>query len=245
LTGRFCARCGAPADQGSCASCGTTLSPGARFCHRCGAPAAGQGSPVRRERIAWIVAGTVIILTLLAVAWRAGGGRPTVPDMGNAGNVGLADTVPALAGRAPDISSLSPQQRFDRLWERVMRAAEGGDSVTVLQFAPMALGAYAMLDQADNDTRYHAATIQLLVGDLAAVRGLADSILADAPGHLFGYVLRGEAAERGNRTAELTQSYRDFLDHEAAELRAGRREYADHKPVLDDFRNRARASLGQ
>lgn len=245
LTGRFCTRCGAPADQGSCRACQATLSPGARFCHRCGAPAGGGAGAGGRERLAWIVAGIAITVTLLAVAWRAGGSRPTIPDMGNAGNVGLTDTASSLPGRAPDISGLSPQQRFDRLWDRVIRAAEGGDSATVLQFAPMALGAYAMLEQVDIDTRYHAAAIHLVAGDPAGARALADSILAEAPGHLLGYVLQGEAAERANDNALLTRSYREFLDHDAAELRSGRREYADHKPVLDDFRNRARAALGR
>ena len=44
---------------------------------------------------------------------------------------------------------------------------------------------------------------------------------------------------------EPIDAYRDFLRDEPAELRAGRAEYADHKPVLDDFRTRAKASLGR
>jgi len=188
------------------------------------------------------MAGTAVLLALLVVVWRVGGARPTVPDMGNAGNIG-AGGLPV--GRAPDISALSPRQRFDRLYERVVRAAEAGDSLTVVQFAPMALGAYALLDTVNADARYHAAMIQLAVGDAAAALALADTIEANAPEHLFADIVRGEAADRRNDTAGLARSYQRFLDHYDREMRAGRIEYAEHRPILDDFSTRAKASLGR
>ncbi len=43
----------------------------------------------------------------------------------------------------------------------------------------------------------------------------------------------------------LTRSYRDFIQHYQAEIRSGRPEYADHKPVLDSFLSRAEASTGK
>jgi hypothetical protein len=177
--------------------------------------------------------------------WRIGAFRPTVPDMANSCNIDAQPATPGLAGRAPDISSMSPRQRFDRLFERVIRASESGDSVTLVQFAPMALGAYAQLDTINTDARYHAAMIELALGDFGAARALADTIEAEAPGHLFGYIVRGEAADRQNDAALLTRSYRDFLDHYDREMRSGRIEYTEHQPILDDFRTRAKASLGR
>jgi hypothetical protein len=162
--------------------------------------------------------------------------------MANPGNAGVAGAAPGLSGRAPDISAMSPEERFDRLFDRVVRAGENGDTLTVRQFAPMALGAYAMLDSSSSDLRFHAALIQLAVGDFPGALALADTILAQAPGHLFGYLIRGEAADRQNKVEALNRSYRDFLAHYDAELRSGRKEYAEHKPVLDDFRIRAEAS---
>lgn len=229
--GRFCASCGAP------------LSLPARFCHRCGAAAAGPTGRDRRERTAWIVAGIAILLAVLAVLWRGGGLRPSAPpEMANAGN---ADPAAGLSTRAPDISAMSPRERFDRLFERVIRAAEGGDSVTAQQFVPMALGAYAMLDSVDSDLRFHAALIDLAAGSFGAALARADTILAGSPGHLFAYVIRGEAADRQNRAEALSQSYRDFLAHYDAEIRTGRPEYTEHRPILDDFRTRARAATGE
>lgn len=182
---------------------------------------------------------------MLAILWRGGAFHPAAPpDMANVGNVGAAPGG-GPTGPAPDISSMSPRERFDRLFERVVRASEAGDSVTVVQFAPMALGAYAQLDAVDTDARYHAAMIDLAVRDFPGAEALADTILAGAPGHLFAYLIRGEAADRQNNAAALTRSYQDFLDHYDAEMRAGRVEYAEHRPALDDFRTRAKASLGR
>jgi len=244
VTGSYCSRCGARAGAPKCTACQTQLSPGARFCHRCGAPVRAEAGVGGRERLAWTLTGIAAVAALLAFLYR-GNSRPIVPDMGNAGNGDAAGAVPPLAQRAPDISNLTPRERFDRLWDRVVRAAEAGDSVTVIQFAPMALGAYRMMDEVDADARYHAATIDLVIGDLPAALALADTIQVVAPGHLFADIVRGEVADRRNDVQALTRSYRDFLSHYDAELRAGRAEYADHKPILEDFRTRAKASLGQ
>ena len=244
LTGPFCARCGAPSGSRTCSACRAPLSPGARFCHRCGAAAGPSARPGSRERTAWIVAGAAVAVALLLTVWKIGGARPTVPDMGNAGNVG-AGRAAGPAGRPPDISTMTPRERFDRLYDRVIQAAEAGDSQTVAQFAPMALGAYDLLDAVNADARYHAAMIHLTMGDFPGALALADTIQADAPGHLFANIVRGEAADRDNDTALLSRSYRDFLDHYDRELKAGRVEYQEHRPILEDFRTRAKASLGR
>lgn len=241
VTGKFCGQCGAASELASCASCHGTLSPGARFCHRCGAAVRGGGAGGSRERTAWIVAGAAVVLALAALVWRTGGAfRPTVPDMANAGNTGAAG-----AGPAPDISSMTPRERFDRLWDRVFRAEAANDTSTIIQFTPMAIGAYQMLDSVDADARYHAAMLHVLIGEFPAARALADTVLLDAPGHLFGYMIRGEAADRSNDSVSLKKSYADFLDHFDQEMKSGRAEYAEHRPILDDFRTRARAGLGR
>ena len=244
LTDRFCSRCGEAAESRVCAGCRTPLSPGARFCHRCGA-AARPGAPTAgRERTAWIVAGAAVAVALLLMVWKIGGSQPTIPDMANAGNIG-AGRAAGPAGRPPDISTMTPRERFDRLYDRVIQAAEAGDSQTVAQFAPMALGAYDLLDAVNADARYHSAMIHLTMGDFPGALALADTIQADAPGHLFANIVRGETADRQNDTALLSRSYRDFLDHYDRELKAGRVEYQEHRPILEDFRTRAKASLGR
>ena len=123
-----------------------------------------------------------------------------------------------------------------------MRASEAGDTGTVERFSPMALGAYGMLPAVNADLRFHAALLHLAVSDYPAASALADTILAQSPGHLFGYIIRGDVADRENKLRLLNQAYRDFLAHYDAELKSGRPEYTDHKPLLDSFRTRAQAS---
>jgi hypothetical protein len=121
-----------------------------------------------------------------------------------------------------------------------MQAAGQGDTAQVVRFTPMALGAYAQLDTVDADARYHAAVLHLQTGDAAAASALADTILAQTSGHLFGYIVRGAAARFRDDTASLAQSRRDFLARFPAESAAGRPEYRDHAPVIEEFHREAK-----
>jgi len=225
--------------SGFCNSCGTAFAPGARFCHGCGralgaAPAKGVavGSA---DRVPWLIAGGalagMIVLLLLLVARGAG-----TPAAGAAGPV-PAPGEPGID--APDISQLSPKESFDRLYNRVMQAAQSGDQATMTRFMPMALGAYEMLDSADADAQYHAALLRVHNGDVQGSRALGDSILAAQPGHLLGYVVLGTTARWAKDDAGLTKSYRGFLAHYDAEMKANRPEYTDHRASIDGFRRDA------
>lgn len=143
------------------------------------------------------------------------------------------------SGSPPDISNMSPRERFDRLFNRVMKAAESGDEATVTRFTPMALMAYAQLDTLDADARYHAALIKLHTGDVPGASALADTILAKSPGHLFGYVVQGTVARFEKDKAGEAKAYADFLKHYDAEIKANRPEYAEHQRSIDDFHKSA------
>jgi hypothetical protein len=159
---------------------------------------------------------------------------PVAPDMANAGS-----STGAPAGPAPDISQMTPRERFDRLFNRVMQAAARGDSAEIQRFTPMALGAYTQLDSIDVDARYHAAVLRTQVGDFAGARALADTILTQSPGHLFGYVVRGTAAQLQDDRPTLARARRDFLAHYDGAMQAQRVEYLEHKPVLEEFKAEA------
>jgi hypothetical protein len=142
-------------------------------------------------------------------------------------------------GRAPDISAMTPRERFDRLFNRIMRAAERGDSAEIARFTPMALGAYGQLDTVDIDGRYHAAVLLMQVGNLPAAQALADTILAESPAHLFGYVIRGDIGKLRNDSAMRAQAQRNFLNHYESAMQSNRVEYLEHRTVLDEFRAEA------
>jgi hypothetical protein len=155
-------------------------------------------------------------------------------------------TAAAVASAPPDLSTMTPRERFDRLYRRVMGAAETGDTATVARFAPMVFAAYGQLDTVDADARYHAALLYLhLQGDTATALRLADSILASNPRHLFGFLIQGTAAQLTGNQRLLARARSAFLAAWDRELQADRPEYRDHRAMLDQFRNAASAKVGQ
>jgi hypothetical protein len=159
-----------------------------------------------------------------------------------------ADSPAAAAAPSespPDISNMSPRERFNRLYNRIMTAAQAGDEATVSRFTPMALMAYAQLDTIDADARYHAALLKVHTGDVSAAQALADTILAQTPGHLFGYVIRGTVARFRKDDKSLTRAYRDFLQHYDRETKLNRPEYGEHQTSLNDFRRAALEATGK
>jgi hypothetical protein len=238
-SGSFCSACGASLVARTCPGCRADLSPQARFCHRCGHPAGPGAGPAaaRSERTAWLIAGALCLLLVGTIAYKVTrtATPPPVPDMANTG----AGAPDGGTGPAPDISAMTPRERFDRLFNRIMQAAERGDSTEVQRFTPMALGAYQQLDSVDVDARYHAAVVHLGVGDIAPALALADTILRQSPGHLFAYLIRGTAARFQNNPAAQSRAERDFLSHYQAEMAAKRVEYLEHKPALEEFKAQA------
>jgi Double zinc ribbon len=246
-SGKFCSNCGASLAERACPHCRAQLSPQARFCHRCGREVAGERAG--SDRLAWTFAGIMCLLLVGAIIYKVASGTrgPAAPDMANPGVVtadggatgGLAGGPAGAPTRGPDISAMGPRERFDRLFNRAMTAAEQNKADSAAFFSAMGLQAYAQLDSTDADARYHAAVLRLQLGDYPGALALADTILAAAPGHLFGYVVRGTAAEMQKDPARLARARRDFLAHYDAEVAAGRVEYREHQAVIDDFRARA------
>ncbi len=243
-SGKFCSACGASLAPGSCVRCRAPLDAQARFCHRCGRPTGGDTRAPGTERSAWIFAGAMCLLLVGAIVYNVAteSPAPRVPDMPNAG--ATAEEASAQAGPAPDISQLSPRERFDRLFNRIMQAAQQGDTAQVQRFSPMALGAYAQLDSFDADARYHAAVIRLQSGDLPGAHALADTILEYAPDHLLGYLVRGTAAGLADDPGARAQAEREFLRRFDREMAAGRAEYRDHAPVITEFKKEAERGDG-
>jgi hypothetical protein len=230
--------------SGFCASCGAAFSAGARFCSGCGLALGAAGTPAgparSSDRVPWLIAGGALAGMLALLLFLVVRGEPTeaAPPAGPVGPAGEVGAVP------PDISQLSPKERFDRLYNRVMQAAQSGDEATMTRFMPMALGAYEMLDSVDADARYHAALLRVHNGDVAGSRALGDSILAAQPGHLLGYVVLGTASRWAKDDATLAKAYKEFLAHYDAEMKADRREYGEHRASIDGFRREAQEGVG-
>jgi hypothetical protein len=211
----------------TCHACGAQLSATARFCHKCGAAVGTSSSTGWRAGIPWAVAGAAVGALVAVLITRGAGSRPPPPEAPTAG-------APAI-----DISQMSPEERANRLFNRIMIYAEAGKTDSVRFFLPMALGAYSQLGALDADDRYHLGLLQLAGGNPAAALAQADTIERAVPTHLFIYVLRAHAyQQQGNRQGER-RAYADFLKNEPAEMARNRPEYADHREALTSFKTEA------
>src|ERR671915_1378677 len=126
--GNYCANCGSPLPGATCLACDAALTPGANFCHRCGTatpsaaaarPADGGSSVAAGEPrgfgagLPWGVAIVAFVaLVALVVGQRFGARARGGGDVGgSAGVVGTAPPIPPTGVRAPDISTMSPEEQ--------------------------------------------------------------------------------------------------------------------------------------
>lgn len=252
-TGAFCAHCGTAVH---CRECGNVLLADARFCTQCGAavPSPSTAAPLgevepvepphpgRSSVLPWVITGAALV-TLL--------GMLLVPRFRNSEQPQPETPIQAAAPaplpgdpRSVDIASMTPRERADRLFDRVMRTLSQGDSTGARQFVPMALAAYDMAGQPDTDARYHMGALHLVAGDPAAARAQADTILASNPRHLFGLFTAAQAEQEQGNTEEVRALYRRFLDAYDAEIARGLPEYQAHQPALPGMRAEAARVAG-
>ncbi len=231
-SGAFCSGCGTRLDRVSCTACGAALQEAVRFCHVCGAPQATRVRPSPHV-LPWIIAGSALVITgLVLVVGVPSPASPATP---------ATPSAPAAGTRAaPDISSMTPRQQADRLFERVMVAAEQGDTAQAIEFASKAVTAYGLLGTLDDDARYHLGLMHDVGGDPIAAARQADSIEVNTPRHLFAALLRFRAAETAGDTAGMLRVSRRFLDDYNGEIAADRPEYQLHRNTIDAFRDEAR-----
>jgi hypothetical protein len=254
--GRFCAECGAPFEGALCPACRSSLTTGAKFCHRCGS-AVGAAPPWDARGSAtlpWAIASIALIALIALVAGRNFGlgfnrpapaaqpeastaGQPVTGDApfanANAGGDATGDASDAGVVRAPDISSMSPGERADRLFDRVMRLKEEGKQDSVEFFAPMVMSAYQMMGPLNADQHYDLGRIGEVTGVNGLARAEADTILATNPAHLLGLALAAHAATATNQPAAARQFYRRLLVAAPGETAKALPEYARHRHDID------------
>lgn len=271
-SGRFCSSCGAPLDATKCAHCEATLSPGAKFCHRCGKPAVvGPGladpkvqsaaQPTARgfaNSLPWVVA-AIALLALLSMSagkfFNARRGSTLDAPQNALPQAGLDDRGAAESGdaapdnnpavvRGPDISAMSPSERADRLFNRVMMLNSQGKTDSVLFFAPMALEAYRLLSPKSADDRYDMGRIAEVAGALPLARAQADTILQSNPTHLLGLILAARIASLSGDNAAKKQLEKKFLAVEKAEVARKLPEYLRHQDDISNALGDAQRSAG-
>jgi hypothetical protein len=259
---RFCAECGAQLSPGAqfCHRCGATTTAAATA-----APAPAGGERGLAGVLPWAVALVALIALIANVAGRnfgaarggsldgsanalpqaalgevpaagaggaagAPGGAPVGPFAGGAGAAGGT-------GRPPDLSSMSPRDIADRLFDRVMRLSAEGKADSAQFFATMALQQYGRMPELgvplDADLRYDMGRIAEVAGEGAVASAQADTILRAQPTHLLGLVLGIKGAVLTGNTARAAEMRRRLVAAEPAERKRGLEEYTRHGNDID------------
>ena len=253
--GRFCANCGAPLAGATCSVCKGDLTPGSKFCHHCGTasgPARAAASSGRTTSLPWIVAALALLTMFAMLAGRGFNTRrgSTLDAPQNAlPQAGLDDRVPDSSGggtpvRAPDISSLSPTERADRLFNKVMLLYSQGKADSVQFFAPMALTSYQMLGTMNNDQHYDMGRVAEVAGAIPLAKAQADSILKKSPTHLLGLILAARVAGLQGDSTALRSYEKRLVAAEKTELAKKLDEYDRHQDDIANGIAEARRATG-
>ena len=242
--GKYCSQCGEPL-RAVCKACGTEAPPRSRFCPECGASF--KGATAKKTPVAsssrnalvtpWTVAGGIGVVLAAVGAFLMLDQKSTPPPSSSAPAASRATTAP------PDISSLSPGEAAERLFNRIMTAAERDDLGEAERFVPMALQAYGQLGELDNDGHYHVGLLHVTVGDTDSAQAELDVIRQSVPNHLLGIQLEHAIAQALGDEDQERQAYRSFLDAYDAEIATGRDEYRGHRGGIDSFRDRAAEAI--
>lgn len=172
----------------------------------------------------------VALIALIALLAGKGFGRRAATDSGAPARAGVTfDPAQPPVRASTDISQLSPEERADRLFNRVMLLSAEGKADSVRFFAPMAISAYQMIGALNADQRYDLGRIAEVSGALPLARAQADSILQEQPSHLLGLVLAARVAALERDEAELRRIESRLLAVERAELARGLPEYQRHE----------------
>jgi hypothetical protein len=123
---------------------------------------------------------------------------------------------------------MSPEERADRLFNRVIRLSSEGKTDSAAFFGPMAMAAIEALGPLDAHRRYDVGIVALVTGDVAGARAQSDTILRQRSTHLLGLTLGARAAAARGDAAASRAFQRRLLAAEPAERARGLQEYTNH-----------------
>ncbi len=196
----------------------------------------------RRPLLGWVTLALLVAGVLIVYGVTT---RDSRFETGAAG--GGAAGAPAgapLGASSLDLSTMTPREAADRLFDRVVRAAEAGDSAQMLQFLPMSISAYDVAEPLDDDGYFHKSILQRLGGDTEGAIASAETALARSPDHLLALATAAEAAREAGDLERAGAYYQRFIDAYDAEVAKDLEEYQAHTALLPGMKEDAEELLG-
>lgn len=196
-----------------------------------GAPARGGTSG---NQIAWWMAGALLLGLILVIAYPVyGPGRAALPPP--------VATGPVAGPAGVDLSSMTPREAADRLFNRVMTSVSANDSTEVVTFLPMAIRAFELAEPLDTDGKFHLVLLHLTGQFNAEALEGAEEILSEQPNHLLGLAMAGDASLALGDSASARAFYARWLDAFDSEKNKDLLEYRDHAPMFPEMELKAEA----
>jgi hypothetical protein len=247
VSGRFCPQCGVAIDA-TCRECQNPLPAGARFCNQCGVTVAAQPAAavaVRPQVLPWVVTGVAVVaLAGVLIVPRLSSDPAREATAAAVTSLAQQPVAGAMDPAQVDLASMTPRERADRLFNRVMEGMSGGDTTRIGFFTDMAIQAYGMVPERNADLHYHLGELYRAKGDFGAARAQADTILAADPQHLFGLFGAAQAEQARGNDAQARAFYQQFLDAYAPQFARSLPEYQEHMQGLPSMRAEAQRILG-
>ena len=247
-SGSFCQECGAKVGGHFCQECGAQITATAKYCNRCGnhisvsEHRAAATATLGGKNLPWWIAGAAMFALIVALATQMmQSGGPSIPT---ASPITSQPGGGAMTGMPPDLSTMTPVEAANRLFNRVMTAVTAGDSTEAQQFMPMAIGAYERARPLDNDGLFHLSMLQRTAMQLEAALKTAEEILEDNSDHLLGLSAAAKAAAELGRGEIAAAYYERVLEVYESQIEQDIAEYMDHTPIMDNLRTEAEAFLG-
>lgn len=210
-----------------CPACRTDQK--GRFCPACGAPLTGSAAATN-----WMAGGMAFVVAATFLL------APLVRGTGTEGT-GSLPPVRGLLG--PATSSTASRESADQLFDRVIAAAESGDSVAMARFLPMAILAYQEAAPLDADGLFHLSTLLRESDQVAQAGAAAGEALAANPRHLLGLYAAARAARRAGDLSAAGEFYSRIIEAWEREMRTGAPEYEAHAGMLAAAREEAERFL--
>ena len=245
----FCSRCGGALRGPPCPQCDTPSEVGDRFCTCCGlafGKAAGRGKarPAGLRGgpgwLAWVVAGALVFVLVIVLVVMPNGEREITmspPPASSGATLGPTDAV--------SLSSMTPREAANRLFERVMGAVEADDRAQADMFLPMAIAAYDRIAALSLDDRFHLSLLHAAASDGPSALAVAEAGLSIRPTHLLCLAAAAEGALLIGDEAKAASYYQTLLDVYDEEIVVGLEEYgmgeSGHATLLPVLRDQARA----
>ncbi len=241
--GRFCANCGKALGTPECSRCGHEPPAGARFCNQCG-NAMGASSTVAHasanasgNQVAWWMAGALLLGLVLVIAY-------PVYSPGRSAAAPPAPARPVAGPAGIDLSSMTPREAADRLYNRVMTAVAADDSTEASTFLPMAIAAFDLAEPLDTDGKFHVVLLRLTGQLNAEALAGAEEILSEHPNHLLGLAMAGDASLALGDSTSARRYYSRWLDAYESETAKDLLEYRDHAQMFPEMQVTAEALGG-